>query len=63
MPAVGTTLFNRNPVQKAIKAKDGKTYWIGPKKHSTIPSPVDTTKLPKGVRIGQKALTAQRAYR
>jgi hypothetical protein len=52
------TLYNRTDVQKTVKAKDGKTYWIAPKRHTTIPSPVDTGLLPKGVRLSQKAKLA-----
>jgi hypothetical protein len=52
-----TTLYNKTEVQRSIKAKDGKTYWIAPRKHTTVPSPVD--KLPKGVRLSQRKLTGQ----
>jgi hypothetical protein len=51
----GTTLYNRTNVQKSVKAKDGKTYWISPKKHTTIPAPVDNYSLPRGVKIRQSA--------
>jgi hypothetical protein len=54
---MATTLYNRNTVQKSIKGKDGKTYWIAPKKHTTIPSPVD--KLPKGVKLSLRILAGQ----
>ena len=48
-----TTLYNRTDVQKSVKAGDGKTYWISPKKHTMIPAPVDSNTLPKGVKIRQ----------
>jgi hypothetical protein len=54
-----TTLYNRNEVQKAIKARDGNTYWIGPKKHTTIPTEVDMTALPQGVRLSASKLSNQ----
>jgi hypothetical protein len=55
----GTTLYNRSDVQKSIKGKDGQTYWIPPKKHTTVPTAVDTAKLPKGVKLGTAALVKQ----
>jgi hypothetical protein len=54
-----TTLYNRNEVQKSVKGKDGNTYWIGPKKHTTIPTTVDSTQLPKGVRLSSSVLANQ----
>lgn len=54
-----TTLYNRNDVQKAIKGQDGNTYWIGPKKHTTIPTTIDANTLPKGVRPSSSTLANQ----
>jgi hypothetical protein len=59
MAGTGTTLYNRNEVQKAIKAKDGNTYWIPPKKHTVVPTKIDTNSLPKGVRLSSKVLASQ----
>jgi hypothetical protein len=56
---IGTTLYNRNEVQKSIKGMDGQTYWIPPKKHTTVPTAVDTAKLPKGVKLGVANLVKQ----
>jgi hypothetical protein len=46
-----TTIYNRNDAQVSVKADDEHSYWVPPKSKITIPTTVNRTKLPPGVRV------------